>query len=133
MINMLKGWRIRRTLVRKKNGLLKSWAQKMMKGKVAPFAMPTLVQAMPVATLALGSRPRQKGLQGCGTKGSPGITSGTPGSVGKCEGVNPHTPKATPTLGDGVPVDSQNFRDQFEGSNLNGLWRSLYQWKSLEA
>jgi hypothetical protein len=80
-----------------------------------------------VATLALGSQPRQKGLQGCGPKGSPGVTSGTPGSVGKCEGVNPHTPKATPTLGDGVPVDSRNFRDRFEGSNLNGSWRSLYQ------
>jgi hypothetical protein len=86
-----------------------------------------------VATLALGSRPRQKGLQGCGPKGSPGVTSGTPGSVGKCEGVNPHTPKATPALGDGVPVDSRNFKDQFEGSNLNGLWLSLYQWKVLEA
>ncbi len=86
-----------------------------------------------VATLALGSRPRQKGLQGCGPNGSPGVTSGTPGSVGKCEGVNPHTPKATPALGDGVPVDSRNFRDRFEGSNLNGLWRSLYQWKALEA
>jgi hypothetical protein len=23
--------------------------------------------------------------------------------------VNPHTPKATPILGDGVPEDSQNF------------------------
>jgi hypothetical protein len=27
--------------------------------------------------------------------------------IGKCEGMNPHTPKATPTLGDRVPVDSQ--------------------------
>jgi len=27
-------------------------------------------------------------------------------SVGKCEGVNRHTPKATPTLGDGIPMDS---------------------------
>jgi hypothetical protein len=35
-----------------------------------------------VATLALGSRPRQKGLQGCGPRGSPGVTSETPGSVG---------------------------------------------------
>jgi hypothetical protein len=88
---------------------------------------------MHVATLALGSRPRQRGCKGVGQKGSPGVTSGTPGSVGKCEGVNPHTPKATPTLGDGVSVDSRNFRDRFEGSNLNGLWRSLYQWKALEA
>jgi hypothetical protein len=82
---------------------------------------------------SFGLATKAKGLQGYGPKGSPGVTSGTPGSVGKCEGVNPHTPKATPTLGDGVPVDSRNFRDRFEGSNLNGLWRSLYQWKALEA
>jgi len=47
-------------------------------------------------------------------------------SVRDYEGVNPHTPKATPTLGDGVPVDSQNFREQLQGSNLNVLWRFLY-------
>jgi hypothetical protein len=46
-----------------------------------------------------GLATKAKGLQGCGPKGSPGVTSGTPGSVGKCEGVNPHTPKATPALG----------------------------------
>jgi len=44
---------------------------------------------------------KAKGLQGCGPRESPGVTSHTPESVGKCEGVNPHTPKATPTLGDG--------------------------------
>ncbi len=60
-------------------------------------ACPSTSGMLPVATLALGSRPRQKGLQGCGPKGSSGVTSRTPGSVGKCEGVNPHTPKATPT------------------------------------
>jgi len=47
-----------------------------------------------------------KAWQGCGPRGIRGVTSHTPGSVRKCEGVNPHTPKATPTLGDGVPVDS---------------------------
>jgi hypothetical protein len=82
---------------------------------------------------SFGLATKAKGLQGCGPKGSPGVTSGTLESVGKCEGVNPHTPKATPALGDGIPVDSRNFRDQFEGSNINGLWRSLYQWKALEA
>jgi len=70
-------------------------------------------------------------LQGCEPRGNPGVTSHTPGSVGKCEGVNPHTAKATPTLGDGVPLDSQNFREQFQGSKLNGLKRSLYHWKDL--
>jgi hypothetical protein len=87
----------------------------------------------PCRNPSFGLATKVKGLQGCGPKGSLKVTSGTPGSVGKCEGVNPHTPKAIPTLGDGVPVDSQNFRDRFEGSNLNGLWRSLYQWKALEA
>ncbi len=42
-----------------------------------------------VATLALGSRPRQKGLQGCGPKGSLGVTSETPGSEAEWEGVAP--------------------------------------------
>jgi hypothetical protein len=61
-----------------------------------------------VATLALGSRPRQRGLQGCEPRGSSGVTPHAPRSVGKCEGMNPHTPKATPTLGDGVPMDSEH-------------------------
>jgi len=49
---------------------------------------------------------KAKGLQGYEPRGSPRITSHALGNVGKCEGVNPHTPKATPTLGDGIPVDS---------------------------
>jgi hypothetical protein len=80
---------------------------------------------------SLGLATKAKGLQGCGPRGSPRVTSHTPGSVRKCEGVNPHIPKATPTLGDGVPVDSQNFRERFQGSKLNGLWHYLYHWKSL--
>jgi hypothetical protein len=64
---------------------------------------------------------KAKGLQGCMPKESPGVTSHTPRNVGKCEGVNPHTPKATPTLGDGVLMDFQNFREQFQGSKLNFL------------
>jgi len=75
---------------------------------------------------SLGLATKAKGLQGCGPRESSGVTSHTPGSVRKCEGVNPHTPKATPTLGDGVVVDFQNFREQFEGSKLNGLWHFLY-------
>jgi hypothetical protein len=34
-------------------------------------------------------------------------------SVREYEGVNPHTPKATPIWGDGISVDSQNFRERF--------------------
>jgi len=46
--------------------------------------------------------------------------------------VNTHTPKATPTLGDGVPVDSRNFRERFEGSKFNGLWIFYIIGKLLE-
>jgi hypothetical protein len=71
--------------------------------------------------LNFGLTTRAKGLQRCGSKGSSRIIAHTLGSVGKCEGVNPHTPKATPTFGDEVLVDSRNFRERFEGSKLNSL------------
>jgi hypothetical protein len=60
---------------------------------------------------------KAKGLQGCGPRGSPKVTSHTPGSVGKCEGVNLHTPTVIPTLGDDLPVDSRNFRERFKSQN----------------
>jgi hypothetical protein len=81
---------------------------------------------------SFGLATKAKGLQGCGPRESSGFTSHTLKSVGKCEGMNPHTPKATPTLGNGVPVDSQNFKERFQGSKLNGLWCFLYHWKALE-
>jgi hypothetical protein len=62
---------------------------------------------------SFGFATKAKGLQRCGPGKRPGITSYTPGSVRKCEGENPHTPKATPTLGDGIPMESQNFRERF--------------------
>jgi len=70
---------------------------------------------------SLGLATKAKRLQGCGSRGSPGVTSHIPGSVRKCEGVNPHTPNTTPTLGDGDPVDSRNFKKRFQGSKINGL------------
>jgi len=66
---------------------------------------------------SFGLTTKAKGLQGCGPRESPGVTSHTPGSVGKCEGMNPHTPKATPTLGDGVPVNFQTSKSNFKGQN----------------
>jgi hypothetical protein len=41
-----------------------------------------------------------------GQEGGLGNTSYTPRSAGKCERMNPHTPKATPTWGVGVLMDS---------------------------
>ncbi len=49
-----------------------------------------------------------------------------PKNVKECEGMNPHTPKWTPTLGIRVPMESQSFKEQFEGSKFIGLKTSLY-------
>jgi len=54
------------------------------------------------------------------------------GSERKCEGMNPHTPKGAFTLGVGIPVDSQMFREQLKVSKPNGLMISLYHWKAIE-
>jgi len=53
--------------------------------------------------LSFGLTTKAKGLQGCGPRESPGVTS--------------HAPKVTPNLGDGVPVDSRIFRERFRGQN----------------
>jgi hypothetical protein len=85
-----------------------------------------------------GAKAKAKALEGCGPRGSPRVitysweSKEVRGSVRECEGVSTHTPKATPNLGEGVPVDSRNFRGRVEGSNLNGLLRSLDHWKALE-
>jgi hypothetical protein len=55
-----------------------------------------------------------------------------PGSERKCEGMNPHTPKGTSTLGVGVLVDSRMFKEQSKRPKLNGLRISLYHCKAIE-
>ncbi len=65
-------------------------------------------------------------MQSYGRRGSPGVTSHIPESVRKCEGVNPHTPKATPTLGVVALDESYNFvshRTSIRGQ-LAKLWGS---------
>jgi len=72
---------------------------------------------------------KAKACKGEAQEGSPRVTSHVPMSVGECEGMNPHTPKWVATLGVGIPMDSQIFREQFQGSKPIGLRTSLYQWK----
>jgi len=43
----------------------------------------------------------------------------------KCEGMNPHTPKGASTLGIGVPMDSQMFKEKLQEPKCNGL-RSFF-------
>jgi hypothetical protein len=59
--------------------------------------------------LSLGLMTKARPYKGAGQEWSPKVTFHAPRSVGKCEGMNPHTPKWTPILGVGVPIDSQIF------------------------
>jgi len=43
-----------------------------------------------------------------------------PGIARECEGISPHTPKGTPTLGVGIPIDSRMFKEQLQGPKPNG-------------
>jgi len=43
--------------------------------------------------------------------------------------MNPHIPKGASTLGLGVSMDSQIFKDQLQGSKFIGLKSYLYHWK----
>jgi len=70
--------------------------------------------------------------KGAGQEGSSGVTSHAPRSEEECEGMNPHTPKWAPTLGVGILMDSQIFKEQLQGSIPIGLRSSLYHyWKEL--
>ncbi len=82
--------------------------------------------------LKLGLMTKARGCKVAGQEGSPGIMPHAPESARKCEGIGPHTPKGTPTLGVGVPVDSRMFRKRLQGSKPNGLKSSSYHWKAIE-
>jgi hypothetical protein len=55
--------------------------------------------------LNLGFATKTNVCKVAGQEGSPRVTFHVLGNVGKCEEMNPHTPKGTPTLGVGISVD----------------------------
>jgi hypothetical protein len=71
---------------------------------------------------SLGLATKARGCQVASQEGSLGVMPHDTGSVRECEGIDPHTPKGTPTLGIRVLVDSRMFRR----SKPNGLKSSLY-------
>ncbi len=73
-----------------------------------------------------------KGMERCRPKVQPDSHIDIFGSAGECEGMSAHTPKWTPTLGIGVPMECQIFKEHFERSKLIGLKTFLYHWKSLK-
>jgi hypothetical protein len=77
--------------------------------------------------LNLGLATKAKAYKNASHEGSPGVTF----HAKECEGMNPHIPKGTPTLGVGIPVDSQICKEQLQGSKRIALRHSLYHWKAL--
>jgi hypothetical protein len=67
-----------------------------------------------------------------GQEGSLGVTFHAPGSVGECEGMNPHIPKWAPILGVEVPMNSWIFIEQLQRLKPIELTISLYCWKTLK-
>jgi hypothetical protein len=53
---------------------------------------------------SLGFATKARACKSAGQKGSSGSTFHVPGIAKECEGMKPHTPKGTPTLGVGVLV-----------------------------
>jgi hypothetical protein len=72
-----------------------------------------------IIIVSLGLATNAKGLTRLRSKRKPKNASHRmlPGSVGKCEGMNPHIPKATPTLGDGIPMDYEFLKGNCKGQN----------------
>ncbi len=62
--------------------------------------------------LNLGLITKARAYKGASQKWSLRVTFHAHGSVGKCEGMNRHTPKWAPILGIRVPMDSWIFRGQ---------------------
>jgi hypothetical protein len=75
--------------------------------------------------LSPGLATKAKACKGVSQRGSPGVTSHAHGSVGECEGMNPHTPKQAPILGVEVLMDSQIFREQLKKTKPIKLKSSL--------
>jgi hypothetical protein len=69
---------------------------------------------------------KSRAYEGVGQEWSLTITFHVLGSVGRCEGMNPHTPKWSPTLGVGVPMDFQILK----GSTFIGLKKFLITLES---
>jgi len=73
---------------------------------------------------SLGLATKARAWKGANRECNRGVTS--PKSVGECEGMSPHIHKWAPTLGVGVSMDSQIFKEWFQGSKLIGLKSYLY-------
>ncbi len=86
----------------------------------------TIVRMVTCHNPSLGLMTKKRACKGEGQEWSPRVTFHAPKSVGKCEKMNPHTSKCTPTLGVVVSMDFQIFKERSQGSKLIGLKSYFY-------
>jgi hypothetical protein len=80
----------------------------------------------------LGLAPKAKRLQGCGPRGSSGVTSHIPGSVRKCEGVNPHLLRQLPLWEMESRWTFEISESNFKGQNWMACGILYIIWKFLK-
>ncbi len=73
-----------------------------------------LVHGLQCHDLSFGLVTKARAWKGAGRACNPGVTF-TLLRVWESEGMSPHTPKWTPTLGVRIPMDSQIFKKRCEG------------------
>jgi hypothetical protein len=66
---------------------------------------------------SLGLVTKARGCKVAGQEGSSGVMPHAPGSARECEGISPHTPKGTPTLGVGVLWTFECSKSDYRGQN----------------
>ncbi len=77
---------------------------------------------------------KAKACKGVGQKWSPKVTFHAPTSVGKCEGMNPHTPKWAFILGVGVsrtPNGLPNFQRVITGVKIHWIEKIVISLKKI--
>ncbi len=70
---------------------------------------------------SLGLMTKMRACKVVSQKGSSRVRPHAPEIVGKCEGMNPHTPKGAFILGVRVPMDFQIFKEQLQRLDSIGL------------
>jgi hypothetical protein len=76
---------------------------------------------------SLGLTTKARPYKGAGQEWSSGITFHAPESLGKCEGMSPHTPKWAPILG--IPNGFANFQKVIVGVKIHWIKKFLTSLK----
>jgi hypothetical protein len=100
--------------------------------KIFKFVLQALAFGAVCRNPSFGLATKAKGLQGCRPKGSPGVTSHTPGSAKSVREWTLTLPSELPCWELESRKDSRIFRARFQGSKILALKSFLYHWKAIE-